>query len=161
MLFYAVLPDFGNGIAFSKVPRFRPFGLLVGATCRLRWVWSTRWMILTRENRSARSKPSPSARLSATNVTWIDLGSNPGLRDERLTTNRLSWYGHSDIKINRSYMYSCSSYRPVNALRLGYKKHLFDYVQGSNCLFCDPYRTYKCPLWAECRSSECWTSWYI
>jgi hypothetical protein len=31
-----------------------------------------------------------SATLSTTNRTWTDLGSNPGLRDERSATNRLS-----------------------------------------------------------------------
>jgi hypothetical protein len=32
----------------------------------------------------------PSATLSTTNPTWIDAGSNPGLRGERPATNRLS-----------------------------------------------------------------------
>jgi hypothetical protein len=32
----------------------------------------------------------PSATLSITNPTWTDPGSNPGLRGERPTTNRLS-----------------------------------------------------------------------
>jgi hypothetical protein len=32
----------------------------------------------------------PSATLSTTNPTWIDLGTNPGLRGERPATNRLS-----------------------------------------------------------------------
>jgi hypothetical protein len=32
----------------------------------------------------------PSATLSTTNPTWIDPGSNPGLRGERPATNRLS-----------------------------------------------------------------------
>jgi hypothetical protein len=47
-------------------------------------------MKLTGENRSTRGKTCPSATLSTTNPTWIDLGSNPGLRCERPTTNRLS-----------------------------------------------------------------------
>jgi hypothetical protein len=32
----------------------------------------------------------PSATLSTTNPTWIDPGTNPGLRGERPATNRLS-----------------------------------------------------------------------
>jgi hypothetical protein len=47
-------------------------------------------MKLTGENRSTRRKTCPSATLSTTNPTWTDPGSNPGLRGERLATNRLS-----------------------------------------------------------------------
>jgi hypothetical protein len=35
-------------------------------------------------------KTCPSATLSTTNPTWTDPGLNPGLRGERLATNRLS-----------------------------------------------------------------------
>jgi hypothetical protein len=35
-------------------------------------------------------KTYPSATLSTTNPTWIDLGTNPGLRVERPVTNDLS-----------------------------------------------------------------------
>jgi hypothetical protein len=47
-------------------------------------------MILTGENRSTWRKTCPSATLSTTNYTWIDLGVNPGLCVERLATNCLS-----------------------------------------------------------------------
>jgi hypothetical protein len=47
-------------------------------------------MIYWRENRRTRRKTCPSATLSTTNPTWIDQGANPGLRGERLETNRLS-----------------------------------------------------------------------
>jgi hypothetical protein len=47
-------------------------------------------MKLTGENRSTRGKTCPGATLSNTNPTWTDPGSNPGLRGERPTTNRLS-----------------------------------------------------------------------
>jgi hypothetical protein len=47
-------------------------------------------MKLTGENRSTRGKTCPSATLSTTHPTWTDLGSNAGLRGERLATNRLS-----------------------------------------------------------------------
>jgi hypothetical protein len=57
-------------------------------------------MILTGENRRTRRKPCPSATLSTTNPTWIDPGANPGLRVERLATNRLS-YGSA-----RGYVYA-------------------------------------------------------
>jgi hypothetical protein len=41
---------------------------------------------IDRKDRIIRRKPCPSATLSATNLTWT----NPGLRCERLATNRLS-----------------------------------------------------------------------
>jgi hypothetical protein len=47
-------------------------------------------MKLTGENRSTWGKTCPSATLPTTNRTWTDPGSNPGLRDERPATNRLS-----------------------------------------------------------------------
>ena len=47
-------------------------------------------MKLRGENRSTRGKTCPSATLSATNPTWIEPGSNPGLCGERTATNYLS-----------------------------------------------------------------------
>jgi hypothetical protein len=47
-------------------------------------------MQLTGQNPSSRGKTCPSATLSTTNPTWTDRGSNPGLRDGRPATNRLS-----------------------------------------------------------------------
>jgi len=39
VLFYAVLPDFCYSIAFWKVPRCRPFALLVSTCGRRRLEW--------------------------------------------------------------------------------------------------------------------------
>jgi hypothetical protein len=47
-------------------------------------------MKLTGENRRTRRKTCPSATLSITNPTWTDPVSKPGLRGERLATNRQS-----------------------------------------------------------------------
>jgi hypothetical protein len=47
-------------------------------------------MKLTWENRNTGGKTCPSATLSTTNPTWTDPGSNPGIRSERPTTDRLS-----------------------------------------------------------------------
>jgi hypothetical protein len=47
-------------------------------------------MKLTGEKRSTCGKTCPSATLSTTNPTLTDPGSNPSLRGERPTTNRLS-----------------------------------------------------------------------
>jgi hypothetical protein len=47
-------------------------------------------MKLTGKNPSTRGKTCPSAKLSTTNPTWTDPGSNPDLRGERPATNRLS-----------------------------------------------------------------------
>jgi hypothetical protein len=47
-------------------------------------------MILTGESEVLGGKTCPSATLSTIDPTWIDSGSNPGLRGERPATNRLS-----------------------------------------------------------------------
>jgi hypothetical protein len=47
-------------------------------------------MILTGEKRRTLRKTCPSATLPTTNPTWIDPGTNPGLRGERPATNDLS-----------------------------------------------------------------------
>jgi hypothetical protein len=47
-------------------------------------------MNLTGETRSTQRKACSSATLSATNPTWTDPGSNPGLRSGRPVANRLS-----------------------------------------------------------------------
>jgi hypothetical protein len=52
------------------------------------WVW--RGNDTDRENRRTLRKICPSATLSTTNPTWNDLGMNPGLHGERLTSNCLS-----------------------------------------------------------------------
>jgi hypothetical protein len=46
--------------------------------------------ILTGENRSTRRETCPNATLSVTNLTWTDLGVNPGARGDRPAINRLS-----------------------------------------------------------------------
>ena len=54
VLFYPTLPNFKNKkkkVAFWKVPRPRPFVLLVRATCRWREVWSIGGMTMTGENK--------------------------------------------------------------------------------------------------------------
>jgi hypothetical protein len=52
------------------------------------------------ENRNSRGKTCPSATLSITNPTWIDTGSNPGLRGEKPATNRLS-HGTAIFSVKR------------------------------------------------------------
>jgi hypothetical protein len=63
------------------------------------WARSSVGMILTWENQRARRKTCPGVTLFTINPTWTDLGANPGLRSENLTTNRLSYrtYFHSFI----------------------------------------------------------------
>jgi hypothetical protein len=68
-------------------------------------------MILTAENRRARRKTCPSATLSTTNPTRIDLGANPGLRGERPATNDLS----HGTAIGRSYSQR-QRFWPLNCL---------------------------------------------
>jgi hypothetical protein len=64
-------------LAYYAFPRWYEFG-------------ERRWNDMTGENRRTRRKTCPSATLSTTNPTWIDPGSNPGLRGERPATNDLS-----------------------------------------------------------------------
>jgi hypothetical protein len=47
-------------------------------------------MKLTRKTEGFGEKTCPNATLSSTNLTWADLGSNPGLLGERAATNSLS-----------------------------------------------------------------------
>jgi hypothetical protein len=71
-------------------------------------------MKLTGENRSTRGKTCPSATLSTTNPTWIELGSNPGLRGGRPAANLLSHgtaYKHSyyrGFQCGRTYVHRCT-----------------------------------------------------
>jgi hypothetical protein len=67
-------------------------------------------MKLTGENRSTWGKACPSATLSTTNPTWTDLGLNPGLRGERLATNRLS-HGTAYRYISGMCSYHVKHYR--------------------------------------------------
>jgi hypothetical protein len=85
-----VLPDFPDSNALREVTTLRPFVLLVSATCRWKKVWSTDGIILTRENRITGRNTCPSATLSTTNFTCIDLRSSPGLRGERPKINCIS-----------------------------------------------------------------------
>ena len=64
--------------AFWKVPRLRPFVLLVRTTIRWRCVWSNNGMILTGENWRTANKICPSVILPTTTlyVTWP--GIEPG-----------------------------------------------------------------------------------
>jgi hypothetical protein len=53
-------------------------------------VMEHQWNEIDREKPTTLRKTSPSATLSTTNPTWTDPGSNPGLRNEKPATNRLS-----------------------------------------------------------------------
>jgi len=57
-------------------------------------------MIMTGEDRSTRRKICSSATLTTIKFTWTDVGFNPGLRGERLATNRLC---HGTALIGISY----------------------------------------------------------
>jgi hypothetical protein len=62
-------------------------------------------MILTGENRRTPRKTCPSATLSTTNLTWIDLGANPCLRGEMPATNDLS---HGTVTLRQLRTRNCS-----------------------------------------------------
>jgi hypothetical protein len=86
---WLVVPDIWKSFALWKVPSLRPFVLLIKSSIKVVSVeqW---WNGTDRGNRSAGRKARPIATWSTTNVTGNGLVSNPGLRGEKLSTNRLS-----------------------------------------------------------------------
>jgi hypothetical protein len=63
---------------------------LTGLWYQTRWVWSSRWNENLQGKPKYSEKTCPSATLSTTNFTWINLGSNPGRRGRKPVTNSLS-----------------------------------------------------------------------
>jgi hypothetical protein len=55
------------------------------------WMWSNWWNGNWQGKPKYSEKTRPSATLSTTNPTWPDPGSNPGRRDGKPVTNRLSY----------------------------------------------------------------------
>jgi hypothetical protein len=55
------------------------------------WLWGSWWNEDWQGKPKYSEKTCPSATLSTTNPTWIDLGSNPGRRCGKSATNRLSY----------------------------------------------------------------------
>ena len=68
----------------------RPIVLLIRVILSSNKECSNAGMILKGENRSTGTKTCPNTTLSTTNLTWTDVGLNPGLRGERPGTDRLS-----------------------------------------------------------------------
>jgi hypothetical protein len=54
------------------------------------WLWSNRWDENWERKPKYSEKTCPSITWSTTNPTWLDLGSSPGRRCEKMVTNRLS-----------------------------------------------------------------------
>ena len=54
------------------------------------WVWSNGGMVLTTDNTSTWRETCWNATPFTTNLTWTDLGWNPGLHGDRPATNHLS-----------------------------------------------------------------------
>ena len=86
---YPGLPAFRKKIAFWKVLRSRSFVLLVRARPRWRRVWSTAAMT-DGEKQNCLYRACPTSTVFTTNITWTDMGSNPGLRGGRPATDHLS-----------------------------------------------------------------------
>ena len=84
-----------KGTAADATDAPQPWGLLYNPAMKMTvfsffLVMEYGGMKLTGENRSTREETCLSATLSTTIPTWTEPGSNPGLRDERPATNRLS-----------------------------------------------------------------------
>jgi len=76
--YYTIFAYFRKGIVFWKVPRLRPFVVLVRATCTWRREWGVGGMTVTGGNRSSRIYTCPSGALSTTithrlacDLTWV------------------------------------------------------------------------------------------
>ena len=92
-------PTDGIPPLFFKVPRFRPFVLLVRLLLRWR-VWNVVSIMLTEENGSTWRKTCPGATLAVINFTWTGPGSNQGLRGlEACEKFRVPWHDLSIIEI--------------------------------------------------------------
>jgi hypothetical protein len=55
------------------------------------WMWNSRWNENWQEKPKYSWKTCPIATLSTINLSWSDLGSNPGRRGGKSATNRLSY----------------------------------------------------------------------
>jgi hypothetical protein len=62
------------------------------------WLWSNWWNEVWQGKPKYSEKACPSPTLSTTNPTWPDPGSNPGLRDGKPATNRLSYGAASQVR---------------------------------------------------------------
>jgi hypothetical protein len=126
--------------AFRKIPRLRPFVLLVKATCRWRWVRKIGGMILTRENRSTWRSNHSNAPLPITNLRRTDPWLKPGLRGEKPTINRIGQGTALKTKISLNYTLRFSSYRKANNSISVKKIPEVIVVQGDNhCLLWGPW----------------------
>jgi hypothetical protein len=67
-----------------------------------RRVWSIRWNVNWQGKPKHSENTCPSATLSTTNPTWPDLGSNPGRRGGKPSTNRLS-YGMAVLRLSTGW----------------------------------------------------------
>jgi len=85
-LFYPMIPDCQRSSAFWKVPRLRTF-VLVRATCKRRWVWSTEVMIKTRENSKYLEKKLSQCHSvhHKSHRNWPGIETRPPRRGRRLT----------------------------------------------------------------------------
>jgi hypothetical protein len=80
----------GGGGTWVHLVRRPLFGLLYQPRI-IDDVWSSRWNENWQGKPKYSEKTCPTATLSTTNPPWPDLGSNPGRRGEKQTTNHLSY----------------------------------------------------------------------
>ena len=107
------------------------------------------------ESISTRKDSCPIVDLSTTNLAWIYLGSNPGLRGERPINNSL---GMAQPKKEINLKFRFSSYRALN-FRLGYKTGQLILQMEKKIAVYSECRTsahmHKRSVWAERSSFEC------
>jgi hypothetical protein len=111
-------------------------------------------IILTEKTRKTLRKLYPSGNMSATNLTWSEPGTNPGLRGERQVTTRLS-HDTASILILRTYARECTPYILKCTARMRtFRKILSFFREGGvglvpkhGCLLTLAY--YAFPRWYE------------
>ena len=100
-----------------------------GVPVRRRTAWGACgcmcWSATDRQDRSTPRKSCPNATLSTTNLTWTDLGSNPGLRGERPAP--FSLHVSCELQVSQLYFFETNSVKlNVAATRSKQFKHVPD-----------------------------------
>jgi hypothetical protein len=95
------------------------------AVCAVRMSVEHYWKATDRQDRSTPRKSCPNATLSTTNLTWTDLGSNPGLRGERPAP--FSLHVSCELQVSQLYFFETNSVKlNVAATRSKQFKHVPD-----------------------------------
>ena len=150
-ILYPISSEFRKSITISKVPRFRPFVLLIRVTRQSKWVWAmVEWWNGSNGRKKliqwhfVHHKSHTDFAAMETESRWWEAGDWPTEQ----------WRGLILKYQTEIYLQAFSPYRAVNTFHLGYKKQSVYAVSGtSRCLFSDKYKTHK---YSVSRTYSCW-----